>query len=53
MKKEKIIDFCNSLGLDTIGFIKCRRFEELEAFFYERKKKDLKMNLKKKIYQRE
>ena len=38
MKKEKIIDFCNSLGLDTIGFIKCRRFEELEAFFYERKR---------------
>ena len=39
MSKEKIIDFCNSLGLDTIGFIKCREFTELREFFYERKEK--------------
>ena len=41
MKKDKIIDFCNSLGLDTLGFIKCRKFEELKPFFYERKSKGL------------
>lgn len=41
MSKEKIIDFCNSLGLDTLGFIKCREFTELKEFFYERKEKGL------------
>ena len=41
MSKEKIIDFCNSLGLDTLGFIKCREFTELKEFFYRRKEKGL------------
>ena len=41
MKKNEIINFCNSLGIDTIGFIKCRKFEELKPFFYERKEKGL------------
>lgn len=41
MSKEKIINFCNSLGLDTLGFIKCREFTELKEFFYERKEKGL------------
>ena len=41
MSKEKIINFCNSLGLDTLGFIKCREFTELREFFYERKEKGL------------
>ena len=37
MLKEKIINYCNSLGLDTIGFIECRKFEELREFFKFRK----------------
>lgn len=48
MKKEDIINFCNSLGLDTLGFIKCRRFEELEAFFYDRKEKGLENEFEEK-----
>ncbi|ATD55812.1 tRNA epoxyqueuosine(34) reductase QueG [Clostridium chauvoei] len=35
--KEDIIAYCSSLGLDTIGFIKCRRFEELKSFYENRK----------------
>ena len=41
MIKEEIVDFCNSIGLDTIGFIKCRRFDELVEFFEYRKKMKL------------
>ena len=41
MIKEKIIKYCNSIGLDTIGFIKCRVFEELREFYLERKEKGL------------
>ena len=48
MKKEDILNFCNSLGLDTLGFIKCRRFEELEAFFCERKEKGLENEFEEK-----
>lgn len=39
--KQKIIEFCQSLGLDTIGMIPCRRFEELQGFLMERQKKNL------------
>lgn len=39
--KSKIIDFCNSKGLDTIGFIPCRKFNELEEFYSKRKKEGL------------
>lgn len=35
--KEKVKGYCNSLGLDTVGFIKCRTFNELEDFYSERK----------------
>ena len=41
MIKEEIVEFCNSIGLDTIGFIKCRRFNELVEFFEYRKKMKL------------
>lgn len=41
MIKEKIINYCNSIGLDTIGFIKCRVFEELRELYLERKEKGL------------
>lgn len=48
MKKDDIISFCNSLGVDTIGFIKCRKFEELKDFFYERKEKGLENEFEEK-----
>ena len=37
--KEKILEFCKSLGLDTVGFVKCRRFSELEEVYNIRKNK--------------
>jgi len=36
--KEKIIDFCNKYGIDTIGFSECRIFHELNPYFEKRKK---------------
>lgn len=39
--REKIISYCNTLGLDTLGFIKCREFTELRSFFNDRKEKGL------------
>lgn len=36
MLKYKIEQFCNALGLDTIGFIPCRKFKELEQFYQNR-----------------
>ena len=39
--KSIIIDFCENLGLDTVGFCECRRFEESKAFFEHRKLKAL------------
>ena len=41
MIKDKIIGYCNSLGLDTLGFIPCRRFEELVEFYKYRKENNL------------
>ncbi|MEN8077239.1 tRNA epoxyqueuosine(34) reductase QueG [Clostridioides difficile] len=41
MLKEKINEYCDSLGLDTIGFIKCRRFDELIDFYSYRKENGL------------
>lgn len=35
--KRSIINFCNSLGIDTIGFSECRSFEELRPFLESRK----------------
>lgn len=40
--KENIIKFCESLGLDTIGFTRLRRFDELEQFLESRKQNGLK-----------
>ena len=37
----KITAYCKELGLDTIGFIKCRRFPELEKMFQLRKANNL------------
>lgn len=41
MIKKKIIEYCNSIGLDTIGFIKCRTFYELKDFYQYRKDNNL------------
>ncbi|WP_461204618.1 tRNA epoxyqueuosine(34) reductase QueG [Clostridium sp. DL1XJH146] len=37
--KEKIIDYCKNVGLDTIGFTKCRVFDELEDYYREKEDK--------------
>lgn len=34
--RQKIEAFCQSLGLDTFGFMKCRRLDELETYYKER-----------------
>lgn len=38
MIRENIIKYCNFLEIDTLGFIKCRKFTELKEFLYERQK---------------
>lgn len=38
---NKIREFCKSIGLDTIGFIKCRKFLELTDFYKYRKENNL------------
>ena len=48
MFKEKIETFCNSLGLDTIGFTKCRKFEELREFYVYRKENNLENEFEEK-----
>lgn len=47
--KEDILEYCSSLGLDTVGFIKCRKFEELKDFYEDRKLKGLENKLKKRV----
>jgi epoxyqueuosine reductase len=46
--KDKIINYCKSLGLDTIGFTKCRVFEESREFFEERSTKGLQNEFEEK-----
>ncbi len=41
MTKNDIANYCNSIGLDTIGFMKCRSFEELRPYYEYRKQKGL------------
>lgn len=48
MFKEKIETFCNSLGLDSIGFTKCRKFEELREFYVYRKENNLENEFEEK-----
>lgn len=48
MNKENIINYCNSIGLDTLGFIKCREFTELREFFYKRKNLGLENEFEEK-----
>ncbi|MDO5517025.1 MAG: tRNA epoxyqueuosine(34) reductase QueG [Clostridium sp.] len=46
--KEDIIKYCLSLGIDSVGFIKCRKFNELENFYKERKLKNLENEFEEK-----
>ena len=46
--REKIISYCNTLGLDTLGFIKCREFTELKDFFYKRREEGLENEFEEK-----
>jgi epoxyqueuosine reductase len=46
--KETIKSFCFDLGLDAIGFCKCRKFEELRPFFENRKNKGLENEFEEK-----
>lgn len=39
--KEDIRNYCLSLGINSVGFIKCRRFDELKAFYENRKNLNL------------
>lgn len=39
--KEQIVKYCNSLGLDLIGFTPCREFSELREFYKYRKENNL------------
>ncbi|MGL5352293.1 MAG: tRNA epoxyqueuosine(34) reductase QueG [Clostridium sp.] len=57
--KVKIQDYCERLGLDTIGFIKCRKFNELSEFYSNRKalglenefeEKDIEKRINPNIY---
>lgn len=48
MLKEKIEDFCKSLGLDTIGFIPCRPFDELKEFYKTRQDMNLQNEFEEK-----
>ena len=46
--KEDIIKYCLSLGIDSVGFIKCRKFNELEKFLEDRKQKNLENEFEEK-----
>ncbi|SHJ85772.1 epoxyqueuosine reductase [Clostridium cavendishii DSM 21758] len=35
--KGKVVSYCNLLGLELVGFTKCRRFDELRNFYEHRK----------------
>lgn len=48
MVKEIIEKYCNSLGLDTVGFIKARKFEELAEFYRWRKEMFLENEFEEK-----
>lgn len=46
--KEDIINYCFSLGIDSVGFIKCRQFDELKKFYNERKVSNLENEFEEK-----
>ena len=46
--KRDIINYCFSLGIDSVGFIKCRQFNELKKFYLERKNLNLENEFEEK-----
>lgn len=46
--KEDVINYCISLGISSVGFIKCRRFSELEEFYKKRKASGLENEFEEK-----
>jgi epoxyqueuosine reductase len=46
--KKSIKDYSSSLGLDAIGFCKCRVFDELKPFYEERRNKGLENEFEEK-----
>lgn len=47
--KQAIIEYCYSLGIDSIGFCKCRIFDELTGFFKARKEKNTENEFEEEI----
>ena len=48
MLKEKIETYIRSLGLDTFGFIPCRRLDEMKEFLLDRQQKSLQNEFEEK-----
>ena len=46
--KDEIIHFCNSLGLDHVGLMKCRIFHELQPYYEYRKERGLENEFEEK-----
>lgn len=46
--KENLMNYCRSIGLDTVGMIPCRRFEELRDFLEDRQKRNLQNEFEEK-----
>jgi epoxyqueuosine reductase len=46
--KQRIIDNCDKLGLDQVGFTKCRKFNELEQYFRARQEKEYENEFEEK-----
>lgn len=60
--KNEIINYCSSLGLNLVGFTRCRIFHELKEFYYNRKssgfenefeEKDIEKRINPYIYMKE
>ncbi|MGL4346373.1 MAG: tRNA epoxyqueuosine(34) reductase QueG [Cellulosilyticaceae bacterium] len=50
--REELQQFCQSIGLDTIGFIPCREFDELTTFYNMRKEKGLQNEFEEQSVQK-
>jgi epoxyqueuosine reductase len=50
--KKEIIDFCNGMGLDTIGVSRCEYLPELLPFFIKRKNNGAEINFEEKIIEK-
>lgn len=50
--KSSILEYCNKLGLDTVGFSECRVFDELRQYFESRKNKGLENEFEEKCIEK-